>query len=493
MDRKFGADSDRLVRHLAALEAARGLLTTRFNEGVETARRVAYALHRLADASGNEAMASAADQLAGAEDADIPRRLAALIEILRLEVDEVSVPRGTILLVEDDLPPARLLAHSLNRRGWNVAIAVSAAEAEDTMASHQISVIVLDLVLPDADGRNLLLRLKEDRRSAGIPVYIASARSDAHVRAECLALGAAGFLPKPVDADQLLQLLAGDGGLNHSAPRERVAKPSGSADRAALVSAFEAAKDSPRVVALIGAAGPGASGPDAIERLGNLLVGSINVESVVARWNADHLAVLFLGDDIASARGSLEGVARELSSSSQGMLGLAAGIVETDPQGNLEDTFNQAGHLLYLAQNSPDLAVVSSVEDIPTPKINVLLAEDDEVAAKLLIYRLTREPGFAVTHCGDGIEALEAARNGHFHLGIFDVNMPGMDGFDLLTRLREMPEYSDVPIVMLTSLGSEKDVVRGLQLGANDYVVKPFSPAELLARVRRLLAGTGTS
>jgi DNA-binding response OmpR family regulator len=66
--------------------------------------------------------------------------------------------------------------------------------------------------------------------------------------------------------------------------------------------------------------------------------------------------------------------------------------------------------------------------------------------------------------------------------------MPGMDGFEVLGRLRKDPRYSRTPIVMLTSLGQEADVVRGFGLGADDYILKPFSPTELTARVRRLLA-----
>jgi two-component system OmpR family response regulator/two-component system alkaline phosphatase synthesis response regulator PhoP len=75
----------------------------------------------------------------------------------------------------------------------------------------------------------------------------------------------------------------------------------------------------------------------------------------------------------------------------------------------------------------------------------------------------------------------------HPTLVLLDVKMPGMDGFEVLERLRKTPSYVDVPIVMLTSMGSEADVVRGFRLGADDYMLKPFSPTELVARLRRLL------
>ena len=72
-------------------------------------------------------------------------------------------------------------------------------------------------------------------------------------------------------------------------------------------------------------------------------------------------------------------------------------------------------------------------------------------------------------------------------LVILDVKMPGLDGFEVLERLRGDARFAKTPILMLTSMGQEADVVRGFGLGADDYVLKPFSPVELAARVRRLL------
>lgn len=117
----------------------------------------------------------------------------------------------------------------------------------------------------------------------------------------------------------------------------------------------------------------------------------------------------------------------------------------------------------------------------------VLVAEDDRVTAKLLEHRLGKEPELKVVHCADGLDAWDVAAKEEIALAILDVQLPGLDGFALLSRLRESPRTASVPVIMLTSLADEEDVVRGLELGANDYVVKPFSPAELMARVRRLL------
>jgi DNA-binding response OmpR family regulator len=70
---------------------------------------------------------------------------------------------------------------------------------------------------------------------------------------------------------------------------------------------------------------------------------------------------------------------------------------------------------------------------------------------------------------------------------LLDVNMPGMDGFELLRRIKRDPHLCDTPIVMLTASGMSRDVVEALEIGAADYITKPFSPAELMARVRRIM------
>jgi DNA-binding response OmpR family regulator len=119
-------------------------------------------------------------------------------------------------------------------------------------------------------------------------------------------------------------------------------------------------------------------------------------------------------------------------------------------------------------------------------RLRVLLAEDDPLTAALVHHRLARD-GFEVHGFDDGLEAFAAVREGRHDLIILDVKLPGMDGFELLERIRALPDTGSIPVVMLTAMGREEDIVRGLRLGAHDYVLKPFSPVELSARVRRLL------
>ncbi|HEX9691096.1 MAG TPA: response regulator [Gemmatimonadales bacterium] len=124
-------------------------------------------------------------------------------------------------------------------------------------------------------------------------------------------------------------------------------------------------------------------------------------------------------------------------------------------------------------------------------KISVLVAEDDRVTSSLIVHRLERER-YLVKHVTDGPEAVRLARERAFDIVVLDVKMPGIDGFEVLKQLRELPGYEQTPILMLTALGGEDHVVRGLQMGANDYIAKPFSPLELMARIQRLLKADGS-
>ena len=116
----------------------------------------------------------------------------------------------------------------------------------------------------------------------------------------------------------------------------------------------------------------------------------------------------------------------------------------------------------------------------------VLIAEDDEVSATILTHRMRKE-GLEVVRYRNGQLARDAALADPPDLVILDIKMPGLDGFEVLKGLRGDPRFGATPIIMLTSTVKEAEVVRGLELGADDYIRKPFSPTELSARVRRLL------
>lgn len=119
-------------------------------------------------------------------------------------------------------------------------------------------------------------------------------------------------------------------------------------------------------------------------------------------------------------------------------------------------------------------------------KARMLLVEDDASLAELLIWHFSRE-NFEVNHTIDGEEALLMARETPPDIVLLDWMVEGISGIEVCRRLRRSPETQNVPIIMLTARGEEEDRVRGLETGADDYVTKPFSPRELVARVGAVL------
>lgn len=117
----------------------------------------------------------------------------------------------------------------------------------------------------------------------------------------------------------------------------------------------------------------------------------------------------------------------------------------------------------------------------------VLVVEDDEHIAQVLRFMLERQ-GYRVVHMADGRAASQhIAASSPPALVLLDVMLPYVDGFEIVGLIRSQAAWRDVPVLMLTAKNTERDTVRALDAGASDFVIKPFQPQELLARVRRFL------
>jgi two-component system, OmpR family, alkaline phosphatase synthesis response regulator PhoP len=116
----------------------------------------------------------------------------------------------------------------------------------------------------------------------------------------------------------------------------------------------------------------------------------------------------------------------------------------------------------------------------------ILIVEDEEDIQELIAYNLSRE-GFRTSTAGSGEDALKKVRSERFDLVILDLMLPGMDGLDVCRTLKKEEKTMAIPVIMLTAKGEESDIVAGLELGADDYIVKPFSPKILVARIKTVL------
>jgi DNA-binding response OmpR family regulator len=125
----------------------------------------------------------------------------------------------------------------------------------------------------------------------------------------------------------------------------------------------------------------------------------------------------------------------------------------------------------------------------PAGSVKVLVADDDRDIRDLVAVKL-RQAGYDVTAVGDGVAALAALREEPVSVAVLDVMMPGLSGLDVVRQVRDGSQGNDVAIVLLTARSQEFDIETGFALGADDYIVKPFSPRELVHRVNAVVART---
>lgn len=343
--------------HIDALEIARTALKTEASAAL-TILRLAEVLERGSEQHGFVSIHEAAravrqadmDVLGDAADRLLYAMLAARVHPERQQA---------VLIVDDDPVLTRLLVAILEKPGRQVCVATTGVAILEELRARRFDLVILDLGLPDLDGRMVLASFRKNPRTVALPVLVVSANTEGWVEAECMALGAVGFMPKPVDpmalAEKVTQLLA--------LPRSEPKPPAAPVDPAAAPPASPA---------------------------------------------------------------------------------------------------------------------------VPHGPIEVLLAEHDPLTAQIIRHRLTRE-GHVVRHFASGTAALAAAQSMSPGLVILDAMTPGIEGIELLARLRALPHYQKIPILVLSDIGSEREVVRALGAGADDCIRKPFSPTELVARIERLL------
>lgn len=471
-------------------------------------RRIARSLETAAKGLELGEIAAGAMAIQRAADVHLARSVSNFLARIAELRDEAPPDEATILIVEDNETVATATKAYVKAEGRELLVAESAAEAVSILADREVDLVILDLILPDRDGRDLLVQMREDPRTAVVPVIVLSGRAGAVTRAECAAVGADEFLEKPADPKALRAAAARQikrGKERRDALRDGL---TGLLNRAGILAEYEqrrreaAEREEPLTVAVLAmdcfAEVTMKLGRDMGDRF--LLEVCAAVHEAVGRseglgrWETSELVAILPERSPGEAREILGSTVASLAVDealedvrAAGIeIALSGGVTAAEPDQSLQDAVSSAQRSRYSAKSSGAQAVHSEADPLDLVTHRILMVEDDRVTATLLRHRLIRD-GHDVEAFENGDEAHAWAVDNDFDLAILDVKVPGMDGFELLGRIREIPRCAEIPIVMLTGMGSEADVVRGLDLGADDYMLKPFSPSELLARVRRLL------
>ena len=386
---------------------------------------------------------------------------------------------------------------SLEGDGRTIYVVGTAKEARAVLEGHEIDLVVLDLILPDADGRHLLMELSREVDPARTSVVVLTAKGTPTTRAECFAYGASAFLEKPLDPGALGTVAAdllnrGRAGRHQASPIAELPDRLQVRDVFLRVQVKRQEMDALLVLALV-ETDPGGRGwdeegrvprelQDLHGRVAAVLQEGLSPGDVVGRWGVSELVVLFSGREAEACVRVLERAQERVE---PGARSFVAGVTDVAEDALFEDAVSWASRLVSEARMSADGGILHTTL-AKTRAPFVLVVEDDPITASLVQHRLERS-GFEVEHEDNGLRGIEAIRRTLPDLVILDIRLPGMDGFEILSRMSDEGMTENVRTIILTGLGRESDVARAFALGADDYLVKPFSPVELTARALRLV------
>lgn len=496
-----------LVHKMDALIAARTALLDGDDDARGTIRRLAHLLRGSGGTYGHPDLSRAAARVEGA---DVRRLIVALDDLLG-ELRRVVAPpdarHSSVLVVTDDDEAGPTLVLTAQPYAHRVDRVTTLQEARSALAARRPNVLLLDLLLPDGDGRTLLMEVAGDATLAGMAVVVLAARINPHVRSECLALGAHEVHCKPLDpvlwATAVAALCGYEGRTSLQIDGDPV---TGLTERGMMLECLRQARQQydvdfvPWSLLMLSIddydelAARHGRGPldDTLRACADAIRSVCSApEYVACRWSGGLFGIALprTGETEATAYGTqiIEAIGSRMVTGDAGTDSIQISV------GGVEAGASEARQALTVARRMLALAaaagggqvVVSSTVEAARGR-SVLVVDDDLDSCRMVTAQLEHERfRVAVRHTGP--DALALLKERRFDLVVLDVDMPGMTGLEVLRALRSSVRHRDMLVMMLTSYGEERHVVEGFDAGADEYMVKPFAPQLLRARVRNLL------
>lgn len=423
-----------------------------------------------------------------------------------------NTPRREILIVDDDPAIRQLVTDELSKRNFGVAGAGSAGEARKVLDHYLPDLILLDIVMPDKSGLELIKELRQDWRFKWTPIFFLTARSDPAEIIDGIKTGADDYIIKPFNVEDLAARI--------EAKIRRIEELHDMAIRDPLTGSFSRGYFMERLAEEIGRSSRlkkpfsvvmcdldhfkevndkygHQAGDFVLQEFASFLRGKFRHTDTIGRYGGEEFIILLPNADGEAAYKILERLREEWENTplfdpyqnKQIKITFSAGISEFDRDGKTDqDIIRAADSALYLAKETGRNKVVLAGRSGQGAKISPpkILVVDDSIAIRnLLAQKLKKD--FRVFLAEDGESALVQVKLSKPDLIIADLMMPGMGGMEMVKRIRSNQENKDIKIIALTGVRQKKTVFEAIKSGIDDYVVKPIDFKELEARIIRLL------
>ncbi len=384
------------------------------------------------------------------------------------QLAELPKPVGTknkVLVVEDDYATSKLLSNYLTKWGYEPTIVNSAQQAMKIVETQQFLAVIMDIILPDANGFELLKQFRENPLTKHMPVIVCSVEAE---QQKAFMMGAVEYFIKPINYKFLVEVLTS----------YRLKK-----DSNILI-----VDDDIPTLNLI---------KEAVEQAGFNAIAehqSAKVISMIENLNLD-LAIIDLDMPVVNGFDLIKMIKSNKSFSKLPIIIYTGKESYQDDLKKIDGLFTDLLH--KSSTNIEDLAetvnaMINRFDQPSTPEevkelkdsVKILLVEDYK-HSQIIVTRLLKKNNFeSIVVVENGLQAYEQVQEQHYDLILMDMQMPVMNGFEATQKIRELENYRDTPIIALTAFAMKGDREKCLEAGATDYIPKPIDSQEFIEKVK---------
>ncbi|MEK3659145.1 hypothetical protein BSK65_12505 [Paenibacillus odorifer] len=441
------------------------------------------------------------------------------VKTLDKKGNDDALPHNDILLIDDDVELVAYLKESLEKQNYYVSIALSAERGLKIFYETKPDLILLDILLPDISGIEVLNQIIGKAKKERIPIIIISGEYSKATQLHAYRLGVMDFLSKPVDIDLFLALIKNRFELKREWQESIIVDElTGAFNRKhfnqvmkQLICDF---KRTERVFSLalidldyfkkINDTYGHLIGDEVLQSLSELVKGSIRMEDTFCRFGGEEFAVFLPNTDASSALTVINRIQEQFAATDFFAknevfhVTFSSGISEVTEAENIADKIvEEADQALYASKDAGRNQTTLYTDHLSSTKkhsvLNVIVVDDDALIRKIVTHQIdTWEPeDIAEVNISSYANGLDFLQSDWYSIDekyiiLLDGVMPDLDGVEVLERIRKTYPEVNILVIMLTGRNNQADIVHALQMGADDYVVKPVHMPELLSRMERL-------